>query len=750
MRPASLRAPIPSETWRNASSGEGGTGAPPAAAGGVMAYDAYDGLVVYFGGSAGGSPRGETWTFSSGRWTNDTPTLPTEPPPGIASAMAYDALFQVILLYGGCVPAMCPDNYTWSFTSSTGWTNLTSALSPSSPAVDGASMAFASDPSDNYTVLFGGCQDALCQSPSNTTFGFTGFGWIRIPTTTAPPPSWAQSLAYDPSVGALVLFGGCVRSTCGDGQTWSYFNGQWQNLTSQVGGGGSPGGRAYSLLTWDELDRGLVLFGGANDSRILNDTWELSCGSASCTWANITVAGTRVPWLLGMAAPSVSNASIGTMFFGGESQPGGWYAPAERFEYSNGTYFLDPGLTLNLTIPGSQPARSSVAVSVGVSGGSGALSRALGLYRAVWSYDGTVTSGPIATLVFPSPGNYSVACTAYDAFGVGATARFFYVATGPASAILGGTTAFAGIPLNLSASAAIGGNPPYYYRWSFGDGGSSNGIVVAHAWSTPGPYAVTLEVIDAKGVVFRTTEELTVLPAPQVYVAPDRTVLDAGQSVRFNQSVWALSGVLRYRWSFGDGSAASSAASPSHRFLSAGLFNVTLIVMNETGVRASGSVNVTVNPKLEANVSASPATGTNGASERFSATPNGGTPPYSVAWTFGDGRADVGSSVTHVYRGEGWYNATAWINDSAGAVVKRTVSVEILPRGGAGVGSSPGDFSGADLAIWIVGIVGGLALVVAWHRHRRREATGRGSRSEPEHASAGERSDAASSSPESP
>jgi len=44
---------------------------------------------------------------------------------------------------------------------------------------------------------------------------------------------------------------------------------------------------------------------------------------------------------------------------------------------------------------------------------------------------------------------------------------------------------------------------------------------------------------------------------------------------------------------------------------------------------------------------------------------DGGVPPYSFSWDFGDGTTGFGSSVTHIYTASGKYAVTLTVTDSA-------------------------------------------------------------------------------------
>ncbi len=719
----SPRPSVASEMWQNASFQNGINGVPRGAYGGAMAYDAYDRAVVYFGGTTRSTLLDETWLFSGGLWYNATAQLARAPPAAAWPAMDFDATYQVVLLYGGCSASACPGNSTWYYTASSGWTNITASLSPATPGLTSAALAYAADGAAAYSVLFGGCTDAGCLMPSNRTYGFAGSGWIEIPTPHSPPATWGAGLSYDPAFPGLILFGGCTVAGCTDGQTWTYYNFEWTDQTvSFAAPGAGPPGRSHSVLTWDELDSVLVLFGGGAGSRFFGDTWGLSCGSGSCLWRNLTPSGSSVPSLQGALAPSESNASIGTMLFGGlAASP----APSNSSTYlSNGTYFFEPPLSSVPAVPASAPARSDVAVSAHPSGGSGSYARYAGSYAATWTYAGTFSTGVNATLRFSDPGTYNVTLTLRDRFGVFRTTWASHSATGPFSEILGGPAVTVDAALSLQATPAEGGSAPYSYRWTFGDGGSDTGLSVSHTWTSAGDFPVTLFVVDAQGVIFTTTVTIRVLLPLGAAITASRTAVDAGATVTLSASVTGGAAPWTYAWSFDDGGRTTNVTSPAHPCFTVGHVVVTLDVTDSAGDHVRTSLTITVTPALGGSGSASPNSAQVGDRVHLLATSTGGASPFSFEWVFGDGTVGSGATVDHVFTAEGSYSPRVWINDSVGGTFNRTVVVTIDPASPVeGPGPAGSDlFSGPAPYLLLGAVVAIAAIAFVLLRLRRRRA----------------------------
>lgn len=221
---------------------------------------------------------------------------------------------------------------------------------------------------------------------------------------------------------------------------------------------------------------------------------------------------------------------------------------------------------------------------------------------------------------------------------------------------------------------------PVSCTWSGDDGLSASGREVTHAYSSLGTKQVTLTVDDpAEGsgdpeVVTRTVE--VVNRAPEVSFDYEATNLDVAFTARATD---ADGDPLTYRWDFGDGSPASDAdrlADPTHTYGAAGSYDVTLEVSDGHDTsRHSASVTV-----VAANAAPTAAFGvsTDGLTARFDATsssdPDGDELTY--AWTFGDGTAAAGASVSHTFLTSDTYAVALEVSDGRGG--EHTVTRQLL------------------------------------------------------------------------
>jgi PKD repeat protein len=138
---------------------------------------------------------------------------------------------------------------------------------------------------------------------------------------------------------------------------------------------------------------------------------------------------------------------------------------------------------------------------------------------------------------------------------------------------------------------------------------------------------------------------------------------------------------LTYAWTFGDGASASLART-AHTYVNTGAGNlvvtVALIVMDNTGVSASATRNLTIqglgSPPAGSQVTAfitSPAatlTVPAGTAVPFAgaATDSAGAATFTYVWAFGDGQAGFGSATTHTYLAPGAFTATLTATNQGG------------------------------------------------------------------------------------
>ena len=240
-----------------------------------LAYDAYDGYLVLFGGCGGvlcSSPSNQTWIYANGSWSQLS--LPLAPPGREEAMMAYDAAAGYVLLYGGRGAAGTLSD-TWAYRSGV-WQQLTPVASPGPRSY--GSMVY--DTADAEVVLFGGY---VCFTGCGT-WVFANDNWTEL-NISNPPWRYGAGMAYDPGLGEAVLFGGVGNGGGYFSDTWTFRQGVWSGVSS-VG----PPLRSDPEMSYDGASGQVVLFGGqyvtlSNFPGVsYSDTWSFGGGG----WQKLT------------------------------------------------------------------------------------------------------------------------------------------------------------------------------------------------------------------------------------------------------------------------------------------------------------------------------------------------------------------------------------------------------------------------------------------------------------------------------
>jgi hypothetical protein len=242
---------------------------PPGRFDHAMAFDAVHQEVVLFGGHVGAIPTvptDDTWVWNGSTWTQRFPT--TRPPPRSGHAMVYDAARHETVLFGGydgTVGLMYDDTWVWD---GTNWTQRFPLNRPQARQFVG--MAF--DSARNEVVLFGGGGNDV----PNDTWIWTGSNWVEKFPSASPPARLAPAMAAGAG-GEIVLFGGWAQDNTPYGMylgdTWTWDGTNWTQRLPAT----SPAPCTFAAATYDAARNRVVLFGGAKNAptfAVLNDTWE--------------------------------------------------------------------------------------------------------------------------------------------------------------------------------------------------------------------------------------------------------------------------------------------------------------------------------------------------------------------------------------------------------------------------------------------------------------------------------------------
>ncbi|MBM3676155.1 MAG: PKD domain-containing protein, partial [Actinobacteria bacterium] len=312
----------------------------------------------------------------------------------------------------------------------------------------------------------------------------------------------------------------------------------------------------------------------------------------------------------------------------------------------------------------------------------------------LWNWgDGTATStASTPTHAFAADGTYTVTLTTTDAWGDAASTTRDVTITKPAGNL-------PPVPViappacvkKLCTLSAAGSSDPngdgYTYLWNFGDATpTSTSAAPSHTFPTAGTFTVTLTLTDGWGDAASTTLPVTITE-PADNVAPVPVINNPSCTAR--TCTFSAVGTadpngdaFTYSWNFGDGSAASTLATPTKTYTADNTYTVTLTATDEWGRAASATRSLTIAEPV-GNTAPTPVITAPTCAARtcvfsgISPTDAQGD-VITFLWSFGDGSAtSTLPSPTKTYAADGTYTVTLTTTDAWGDAASTTFVLTI-------------------------------------------------------------------------
>jgi PKD repeat protein len=500
------------------------------------------------------------------------------------------------------------------------------------------------------------------------------------------------------------------------------------NSLSFDGSGSTIGsGDAYSSVTWDFGDGSAASFSRATAPGAVNHTYSaagtytvrLTAVDGSGNLATVShqvVVGT--PPVAAFTAPVSANPGSSVSFdASGSSQTDGATIVSYDWDFGDGTTGTGISTTHSYSVRGTYTVTLTVTDSDGFTGSVShqilihtAPTAAFGFAPAPPSAgqtvtftsqttpgDGTITSyqwdfgdgsangtGSSPTHVYGAGGSYSVTLTVTDSNNLSSSitqmvdVKSLPVAafTAPASAKPGSSVSF-----DASGSSQTDGATIVSYDWDFGDGTTATTTVPAetHSFTAGGTDTVTLTVTDSDGFTGSVSHQILIHTAPTSAFTPSSGGI-AGKAVSFSSQTTPGDGTLAsYAWDFGDGTSGSG-ANPSHTYPRGASFTVTLTVTDSNNLTSSISHQIVIGGQPTAMLRVLTGHPFAGAATAFdgseSSDPGGTISRYG--WSFGDGGAGSGASLSHTYKNTGSYLVQLTVTDIDGASSTVSTTVRVI------------------------------------------------------------------------
>jgi len=241
-------------------------------------------------------------------------------------------------------------------------------------------------------------------------------------SSSGPTARSAPAMAYDPSLGETLLFGGGGPGRVFHNDTWIHYSAG--NTWSPVKAGPSPSARTGAGLVYDATIARFVLFGGVSSTGFLGDTWTFD--PTVNRWTELSTTGAPRP-RSGAAMVAAPDGSV--VLFGGLSTTG----------FLGDTWLFDPTTsTWTAQHPIASPsARYSPGAALDATTGNVVLfggAGAHGLDGDTWSYAvSSDTWSQLATAGTPPPPSVGSGL-AFDSQSGGLVLVDGATATGPSGA----------------------------------------------------------------------------------------------------------------------------------------------------------------------------------------------------------------------------------------------------------------------------------------------------------------------------
>jgi N-acetylneuraminic acid mutarotase len=291
-----------------------------------MVYDPSTQKMIMFGGvTETGAIQSDTWVFDPGADAWHQASVGVWPYQRLGHSMVYDPSTRQLVVFGGFDDQDRFRADTWAYDPVAGiWDNL---LPTGDEPPGRAFFTTVSDPSTGKIIMFGGLAGGIPQNLSgaqamflakdrlNDTWAYdpTGNAWTELhPGGTVPTARAFQAMAYDPSTKKIIMFGGASdRAVFNDTYAYDPAANAWTKL--EPAGTIPPGGLGYAMA-YDSSIQKMILFGGGTPTALFNDTWAYDATANG--WTNFELSGRVPPARMG-ASMAYDPATQRLILFGG-------------------------------------------------------------------------------------------------------------------------------------------------------------------------------------------------------------------------------------------------------------------------------------------------------------------------------------------------------------------------------------------------------------------------------------------------
>jgi gliding motility-associated-like protein len=222
-----------------------------------------------------------------------------------------------------------------------------------------------------------------------------------------------------------------------------------------------------------------------------------------------------------------------------------------------------------------------------------------------------------------------------------------------------------------------------FWDWTFGDGSANSSLQnPTHLYPLTGSYTTTLIVHNTYGCADTTSDSVQFYNLPVANFGTAPVCVSTAASFHDSSTVVADS-IALWSWNFGDNTTLGTVQHPTHNYLTAGTYTVTLIVTTNHGCKDTISQSIVIHPLPVVIFNANNVCDQNPALFiNFSSIPSTDT-IQSWTWNFGDSTALLLSKTVpggHLYAHPGTYSVKLIEVSNFGCVDSVTNSISIRPN----------------------------------------------------------------------
>ncbi len=263
-----------------------------------------------------------------------------------------------------------------------------------------------------------------------------------------------------------------------------------------------------------------------------------------------------------------------------------------------------------------------------------------------WTFQGgnpPTSSARNPSVIYNTPGLYSVTLTAHNIQGVNTIIRQQYI-----NVLNNPTSSFMYVKNGLTATFTNTSSNANGYLWNFGDGNTSTLQNPVHTYALAGTYTVTLQSVNNCSTAISSQTIPFILSPVAGFTTSNSQNGCATYTVNYvNQSINNPTSLL---WTFEGGNPSTSTENnPSVSYSLPGNYDATLIATNSVG---SDTLSIQNYISISATPTASFTYQNNGLTYSFTGNFQN---QVSVLWNFGDGNTSSELNPVHTYANQGDY-----------------------------------------------------------------------------------------------